>query len=42
MRIYNIYTKIGHLKLSTFNEDKAWENVDFEKGDTIDITNSED
>ena len=40
MRIYNIYTKDGFLKISTFDEDKAWEILDLNAGDSIDVISS--
>ena len=37
MKIYNIYNKNGKLKLSTFDEDKAWVVIDIEAGDTLEF-----
>ena len=38
MKIYNVWTKRGFLKLSTYDEDKAWSALDLNAGDTIETT----
>jgi len=42
MRIYTIYSKNGNVVLSTFDEDKAWNLVDLDAGESVDISTDDD
>jgi len=42
MKLFTIYSKDGKVVLATFNEDRAWGQVNLEVGEYVEVSTDDD